>query len=261
MSMTDTWKIGALAEAAGVTVRALHHYDHIGLLSPSERSSAGHRIYTEVDVQRLYRISLLRRLGFPLDEISDALNDPRWQLNRAVNRHLDDTRRRAAIAARLTAHLSEISALVNAHQQPSASQLFDALEGMTMLDNTIRGTTGLLVYEDIEAAQNYLVQVFGLTGGQLERDGQGEVVHGEVRAGDQVIWLHPPATSYRSPRQLGGATSMTVINVDDCDAHYAHAVEAGADIIEQPVDQVYGVREYGAQDPEGQLWYFHSPLA
>ena len=41
-------KIGALAESSGVTVRALHHYDHIGLLSPSRRTAAGHRLYTAV---------------------------------------------------------------------------------------------------------------------------------------------------------------------------------------------------------------------
>ena len=125
----------------------------------------------------------------------------------------------------------------------------------------IRGTTGLLVYDDLEAAQHNLVRVFGLTGGQMERDNHGRVVHGEVRAGDQVIWLHPAGQAYQSPRQLGAASSMTVINVDDADAHYAHAVEQGADILNAPVDQVYGVREYGAKDPEGQLWYFHSPLA
>jgi MerR family transcriptional regulator, thiopeptide resistance regulator len=35
---------------------------------------------------------------------------------------------------------------------------------------------------------------------------------------------------------------------------------AGAQIVEEPLDQPYGIREYGARDPEGQLWYFHSPL-
>jgi len=43
---------------------------------------------------------------------------------------------------------------------------------------------------------------------------------------------------------------MTVITVDDADAHYARSNDAGADIIEEPVDQFYGVREYGARDPE-----------
>jgi uncharacterized glyoxalase superfamily protein PhnB len=86
-------------------------------------------------------------------------------------------------------------------------------------------------------------------------------VHAEVRAGDQVIWLHPAGKEYQSPRSLGGVSSMTVIAVDNADAHYARSKEAGADVIREPVDQPYGVREYGARDPEGQLWFFHSPLA
>jgi MerR family transcriptional regulator, thiopeptide resistance regulator len=53
---------------------------------------------------------------------------------------------------------------------------------------------------------------------------------------------------------------MTVITVDDADAHYARSSQAGAEIVSEPVDQPYGVREYGARDGEGQLWYFHSPL-
>jgi len=55
-------------------------------------------------------------------------------------------------------------------------------------------------------------------------------------------------------------TVVTVVTVDDADEHYARSVQAGADILKEPVDQAYGVREYGARDPEGQLWYFHSPL-
>ncbi len=51
----QAWKVGTLAKATGLTVRALHHYDHIGLLSPSRRTAAGHRLYTADDVARLYR--------------------------------------------------------------------------------------------------------------------------------------------------------------------------------------------------------------
>ena len=88
----------------------------------------------------------------------------------------------------------------------------------------------------------------------------GRVIHAEVRAGEQVIWLHPAGEQFQSPRTLGGVSSMTVVAVDDADAHHARSVQAGAVIIEEPVDQNYGVREYGARDPEGQLWFFHSPL-
>jgi DNA-binding transcriptional MerR regulator len=97
----QAWKVGALAKATGLTVRALHHYDHIGLPSPSMRTTAGHRLYTADDVARLYRIRLLRSLGFPLEQISSVLEDPGWQLAGSVRRHLEHTRDKAAIAARL----------------------------------------------------------------------------------------------------------------------------------------------------------------
>ena len=72
--MPLVWKIGELARRTGLTVRTLHHYDEIGLLSPAQRSDGGHRVYDEADVQRLYRIVSLRSLGFPLDAIAQALD-------------------------------------------------------------------------------------------------------------------------------------------------------------------------------------------
>jgi uncharacterized glyoxalase superfamily protein PhnB len=146
------------------------------------------------------------------------------------------------------------------HEHLSPEELFGALEEMTMLDSTVHGTTALLVYDDLAAAHEYLTSVFGLTPGELERDDTGRAVHGEVRAGDQVIWLHPAGAGYKSPRSVGAVTGMTVVAVDDVDTHHARSVAAGADIVEEPINQAYGVREYGARDLEGQLWYFHSPL-
>lgn len=254
-------KIGALAEFSGVTVRALHHYDHIGLLSPSRRTVAGHRLYTADDVTRLYRISLLRGLGFSLEQIAAALDDPEWQLVSAVDRHLHDTQDRAADAARLCARLTTMAAGLEKQDTPSWDQMFSILEEMTMSDGTVHGTTGLLVYDDIIAAQEYAVRVFGLTAGQVTPDDAGEAGFAEVRAGDQVVGLHPVWEGFRSPRSVGAVTGMTVIFVDDVDVHYARSVEAGAEIVQEPVDRPYGIREYGARDPEGQLWYFHSPLS
>ncbi|MFI1913211.1 MerR family transcriptional regulator [Nocardia sp. NPDC020380] len=67
------WKIGELAAEAGLTVRTLHHYDRIGLVRPAGRTSTGHRLYTEADVQRLYQVLALRQLGLGLDRIADVL--------------------------------------------------------------------------------------------------------------------------------------------------------------------------------------------
>lgn len=68
-------KIGQLAASTGLTVRTLHHYDHIGLVCPSGRSSGGHRLYGHDDVRRLYEVLALRQLGLPLNAIAGALGD------------------------------------------------------------------------------------------------------------------------------------------------------------------------------------------
>ncbi|CAM5495867.1 MerR family transcriptional regulator [Streptomyces pilosus] len=71
-----SYSVGQVAGFAGVTVRTLHHYDGIGLLAPSERSHAGHRRYSDADLDRLQQILFYRALGFPLEEVAVLLDDP-----------------------------------------------------------------------------------------------------------------------------------------------------------------------------------------
>ncbi|UBI38342.1 MULTISPECIES: MerR family transcriptional regulator [Streptomyces] len=66
--------MGPLAEASGLTVRTLHHWDGLGLLSPSRRTAGGHREYTEADVVRLYQVLALRGLGLSLETIGLCLD-------------------------------------------------------------------------------------------------------------------------------------------------------------------------------------------
>ena len=69
-----SYTVGQLAALAHVTVRALHHYDEIGLLTPTERTEAGYRRYSERDVERLQQLLFYRELGFPLDRIAALLD-------------------------------------------------------------------------------------------------------------------------------------------------------------------------------------------
>jgi DNA-binding transcriptional MerR regulator/uncharacterized glyoxalase superfamily protein PhnB len=257
----QTWKVGALAKATGLTVRTLHHYDEIGLLRPSARLAGGHRLYDASDVARLYRIIRLRQLGFPLSQVGEVLAQPEWQLAPAIERHLGDARRRASLAAGLSARLTALAAELAQQEDPSPGQLFATVEEMIMMDGIIQGTTGLLLYDDVDAAHDYIVRVFGLASGQAWTSDDGVTQYREVRAGEQVIGLHPTgAKGFRSPRSVGAVTGTTVVSVDDTDAHYERSVSAGANIVCEPVDQSYGIREYGASDPEGQIWWFQSPL-
>jgi DNA-binding transcriptional MerR regulator/uncharacterized glyoxalase superfamily protein PhnB len=256
-----TWKVGALAKATGLTVRTLHHYDEIGLLQPSARLAGGHRLYDAADVARLYRIIRLRQLGFPLSQVAEVLAEPEWQLAPAIERHLAEARQRAAMTSRLCTRLAAMAAELAQQAHPSPQELFSTVEEMITMDGTIHGTTGLLMYDDVDAAHDYIVRVFGLQSGQVWKSDNGVTGYAEVRAGEQVIGLHSAGGKcYRSPRSVDAVTGTTVISVDDADAHYARTVAAGANIICEPLDRPYGIREYCASDPEGQIWWFQSPL-
>jgi uncharacterized glyoxalase superfamily protein PhnB len=135
---------------------------------------------------------------------------------------------------------------------------------MTMLDTAVQARITLLVYTDIAAAHDWLVRVFGLGPGRIDRDEQGRSVHAELRAGDGVIWLHSEQADdqfqLRSPQSLGAATATIAVMIDDVDAHYRQARAAGAVVVQEPTDQPYGYRVYSAKDLEGHFWSFMRPL-
>ena len=70
------YSVGQVARLAKVTVRTLHHYDEVGLLSPGGRTPSGYRRYDEADLDRLQQILFYRELGFSLDDIAAVLDDP-----------------------------------------------------------------------------------------------------------------------------------------------------------------------------------------
>lgn len=137
---------------------------------------------------------------------------------------------------------------------------------MTTTDsNTSQGSAVIpvLVYEDIEAAHDFLVEVFGFTSGGLHRLEDGTVVHGEVRLGEEPIWLHMVTAERQMGSPKGAAQShsgLTVV-VDDVDAHFARSKAAGARIESAPTDRDYGLREYGVRDPENHRWWFSMPVS
>lgn len=76
VSEEDQRTVGAIARLVGISVRTLHHYDHIGLVVPSGRTASGYRKYDDADVERLHRVLTYRELGFPLEQIATLLDDP-----------------------------------------------------------------------------------------------------------------------------------------------------------------------------------------
>lgn len=79
--------VSDVARLAHVSVRTLHHYDDIGLLSPVRRSSAGYRLYDDASLGRLHEILLFRELGLPLEAIQPLLDAPAQHRAAALREH------------------------------------------------------------------------------------------------------------------------------------------------------------------------------
>jgi len=124
-----------LADRTGLTVRALHHFDEIGLLRPAGRSAAGHRLYTAADVRRLYGIVALRQLGMGLAEIAASLDGDAADLAAAVRAQLAEVDDRIRTYHRLRDRLRSLVRTVDARGKPSVDELLQTMEA-TMAANS-----------------------------------------------------------------------------------------------------------------------------
>jgi DNA-binding transcriptional MerR regulator len=133
----EMWRIGELARVTRVTVRALHHYDRLGLLVPSSRTTGGHRCYTGDDVRRLHAILALRGFGLTLAEIGEALDRPGVDPREIVRRQLDETDERIRQAIRLRARLAGVLGALEQMAEPSTSEFVTLIEEMVTMDQPL----------------------------------------------------------------------------------------------------------------------------
>lgn len=122
-------------------------------------------------------------------------------------------------------------------------------------ENTPR-VTPYLYYQDVAAALRFLADAFGFHEKLRMPGPDGKIAHAEMTLGDGLVMMGCPGAEYRNPKRLGQTTQSLYVYVDDVDAHCARAKKAGAKIVDEPADQFYGDRRYGAEDPEGHHWYF-----
>lgn len=130
--MTDLVKIGDLAKRTGLSVRTLHYYDEIGLLSPSHRNSSGNRLYSDQDIIQLQKILSLRQLGFSLDEIRDCLQSPDFSLPQIIELHRDRVREQLVLSRTLLRRLNEIAQELETTQAVAVENLIEAMETISM---------------------------------------------------------------------------------------------------------------------------------
>jgi DNA-binding transcriptional MerR regulator len=97
----QAYTVGQLSRMAGVSVRTLHHYDHIGLLEPSARTEAGYRLYGVPELLRLQQILFFKELDMPLAEVRQILDDPGFDQVTALEHHRQMLRQRMERLTRL----------------------------------------------------------------------------------------------------------------------------------------------------------------
>lgn len=132
--MKKSMQVGKLARHSGLTVRTLHHYDEIGLLSPSLRSNAGYRLYGSEDVARLTQILLLRRLNLSLAEIREILARPESSLRDTLGQQISHLKERIEFETQLVQRLEAIYSRLERTERVSIDQLTRLMEMMTMFD-------------------------------------------------------------------------------------------------------------------------------
>lgn len=137
MHNNERWTVGELAEATGLTVRTLHHWEQIGLLDPA-RTGGGHRSYTGAEVTRIYQIMALKQLGLTLEEIvalfaGEALH-PETTLRRHLSAVEHELRQRQVLADRLRRVLRGIE---SDGRPADVMLLIEVIETMTMFENKL----------------------------------------------------------------------------------------------------------------------------
>ena len=122
------FRIGELAQLAGVSVRTLHHYDEIGLLVPGARSGADYRLYDEHDLLRLQQILIRRGLGFGLEAIRRALDDPEFDGHRALLEQREQLVARVKTAHAMIAAIDEALKAKRVGKQMDVKKIFDGFD-------------------------------------------------------------------------------------------------------------------------------------
>ena len=127
-------KIGELAARSGLTVRALHHYDSIGLLTPSAHTDSGYRLYNRADVARLHQIQALRRFGMSLADIGTFLASPDAPFADVVAQQIATLDRQIAQASALREQLSHLHRQMAGGAEPELADWLSTLELMNLYD-------------------------------------------------------------------------------------------------------------------------------
>lgn len=155
-----TYQVSDVAELSGLSVRALHHYDAIGLLRPSSRSAAGYRLYDDGDLLRLQQVLIGRALGLSLEEIRRSLDDPAFDRRSALLAQRVELERRAAVTAQMIRTIdAALEALNERETKVDMKKIFDGFDPAEVEDEARSRWGHTEAYkESVERAKKYTEQ-------------------------------------------------------------------------------------------------------
>ncbi|GJG86256.1 MerR family transcriptional regulator [Gemmatimonadetes bacterium T265] len=123
-----------MARRTGLSVRALHHYDQLGLLAPARRTRSGHRLYDRADVERLQQIQSLRLMGLSLDEVKRLLDGAAFSPRQLITLHLARLAEQIAVQTRLAERLRALDRHLDSAETVSVDELCRLIEEMTTME-------------------------------------------------------------------------------------------------------------------------------
>lgn len=244
-----------VAELAGISVRTLHHYDEIGLLSPAETSEAGYRLYSEDDLDVLQQILFYRELGFPLKTIKDVIRAPDFDRREALRQHREMLLEKRRHIDRLIDTIDRTIQHLEGEIDMTAEEKFEAFKEKLIEDNERRFGAEIREKYGEERVEASNAKLRGMSGAEFDAmkrleeqvqdllekaAGTGDPASEEARrlVDAHKAWLMHFWTDY-SPEAHMGLADMYVAD-ERFAAYYDQRVKGGAAFLRDAIRQWAG---------------------
>lgn len=194
---TTTFRIGDLSKRTGLSIRTLHYYDEIGLLSPSRRTESGYRVYGKQDIIRLQQIITLKQIGFSLEDVRSCLDNGDHAFAEMVQLHITKIRQQIEMSQQLLQRLESIEQTAAKLDAVPVEEVLQIIQVMDMLENyyspeqlaTLKQRQELLGAERMQQAQVDWEDLIAQVQVEMEKetDPASEVVQALVRRRQALI--------------------------------------------------------------------------
>lgn len=202
---TTNFKIGDLSKRTGLSIRTLHYYDEIGLLSPSHRTESSYRVYGKQDIIRLQQIITLKQIGFSLEDVRSCLDNGDYRNDRLSQRafaeivqlHIAKIRKQIDLSQQLLQRLEKVEQTASKLDTVPVEEVLQIIKVMDMLENyyspeqleTLKQRQELLGEDRMQQAQVDWEDLIAQFQAEMEKDTDpaSEVVQALVRRRQALI--------------------------------------------------------------------------